>query len=292
MIQSLSSILLVSSLCVTARTFHQTTTLDRQALTSRTTPFALLSRVTQQLKHSARVTGTRVHARDNSRAQAHTEGAASHTSRRTTAIGIPVAAAGISLGRSSRADDISNELTNAPFLVEMEVQINENTKQPVVIEIHPEWAPKGVERFKQLIQDGFYDGCRFFRVVDGFVVQFGINEPELNKKYRKSIADDPVKQSNVRGTLTFATSGPNSRTTQLFVNLGDNTFLDKMGFAPIGKVVGDGMGTIDRIYGGYGEGAPRGSGPDQGLIQRRGNDYLQKNFPKLSYISRAAMKSE
>mmetsp|Transcript_26578 Transcript_26578/g.42723 ORF Transcript_26578/g.42723 Transcript_26578/m.42723 type:complete len:290 (-) Transcript_26578:136-1005(-) len=181
---------------------------------------------------------------------------------------------------------------DGPFYVQFEVALSDQRTEPVTIEIHPDWAPLGAAQFQKLVNDGFYDDCRFFRVVDGFVVQFGLNgDPEINKKYRKPIPDDKVRQSNVRGTVTFATSGPNSRTTQMFINLGDNTFLDTRGFAPIGRVVGDGMRAIDAIYGGYGEGAPAGSGPDQMRIQRQGNVYLTKNFPKLSYVSKAAIVS-
>uniref|UniRef100_A0A7S3YYN4 Peptidyl-prolyl cis-trans isomerase n=1 Tax=Lotharella globosa TaxID=91324 RepID=A0A7S3YYN4_9EUKA len=169
-----------------------------------------------------------------------------------------------------------------------QVQLTADKTDKFVIEVHPEWAPLGAEQFKKLVTDGFYNDCRFFRVVEGFVVQWGINgDPDVNKKYKKPIQDDPVKTSNKRGTLTFATSGKNSRTTQLFINFGDNTFLDRLGFSPIGKVAGDGMKVVDSIYDRYGEGAPNGSGPDQGRIQRSGNAYLEKNYPKLSYIKTA-----
>jgi peptidyl-prolyl cis-trans isomerase A (cyclophilin A) len=129
-----------------------------------------------------------------------------------------------------------------------------------------------------------------FRVVPGFVVQFGINgDPNVQSKWRgATMSDDPFRVSNARGTVVFATAGPNSRTTQIFVNTREqgNTFLDKQGFSPIGKVV-EGMDIIDRCFAGYGEGAPAGKGPNQGLIQLKGNAYLKESYPKLTYISKA-----
>lgn len=157
-----------------------------------------------------------------------------------------------------------------------------------VVEVHPEWAPKGASRFKELVEAKFYDDVRFFRVLDGFMAQFGMNgDPKVNSEWKnKTIPDDPVKQSNTRGMVTFATSGPNSRTTQLFINFGDNSFLDSQGFAPFAKVV-DGMDVVDKLYDGYGEGAPGGSGPSQGEIAAKGNGYLNAKFPKLDYIKTA-----
>jgi len=183
--------------------------------------------------------------------------------------------------------------TQSPFKVSMDLALDATTTSPVTFEIYPEWAPLGAEQFKTLVSNGFYNDCRFFRVVDNFVVQFGINgSPDINKQYKKPIKDDPVTQSNKRGTIVFATSGKNSRTTQLFVNLQDNAFLDRMGFSPIGKVSEGGMEIIDKIYGGYGEGAPSGSGPDQMVLQRKGNSYLESAFPKLSYIKAANVITE
>jgi peptidyl-prolyl cis-trans isomerase A (cyclophilin A) len=148
----------------------------------------------------------------------------------------------------------------------------ETSKGDVTIEVHRDWAPKGADRFYNLVKSGFYDNVRFFRVLSGFMAQFGINgDPALMAKWRKTpITDDPVKQHNTRGTVTFATAGPNTRTTQMFINFGDNSQLDGMGFAPIGKVT-SGMNVVDKLYAGYGEGAPRGAGPDQQRMQMEGN---------------------
>ena len=141
------------------------------------------------------------------------------------------------------------------------------------------WAPNGADRFYNLVKHGYYDGNEFFRVVPHFVVQWGLNgNPAVSAAWSSaSIPDDPVKQSNKPGYITFADSGPNSRTTQLFINYGDNARLDGMGFAPFGRVV-SGMNVVQKIYAGYGE------QPDQGEITSNGNAYLRKNFPKLDRI--------
>lgn len=156
----------------------------------------------------------------------------------------------------------------------------------VQLQLEPSWAPRGVDRFMELTENQFFKDCRIFRVLPGFVAQFGIQgNPSLQAQWRsKSLPDDPVKVSNSRGTVVFATAGPNSRTTQLFINTADNSFLDKQGFSPIGKVI-SGMDVVDKFYAGYGEGAPSGPGPNQGMIQMRGNSYLESTYPKLSYIS-------
>lgn len=161
-----------------------------------------------------------------------------------------------------------------------------------VIKTRPEWAPIGAERFEALAESSFFDGCRAFRVLPGFIVQFGINgDPEVQSKWRsKSLRDDPVKVTNSRGTIVFATAGPGTRTTQLFINLADrNSFLDKQGFSPLGEIV-SGMDVVEKFYSGYGEGAPSGKGPNQGLIQAKGNAYLEASFPKLSYFSKVVVK--
>jgi peptidyl-prolyl cis-trans isomerase A (cyclophilin A) len=167
----------------------------------------------------------------------------------------------------------------------------ETTKGDVVIEVDPELAPVGAARFRELVAEGYYDGARFFRVLPGFVVQFGIAaDPAASARWRaRPIADDPVRASNVRGTLTFATAGPNTRTTQLFINLADNVRLDEMGFAPIGRVV-EGMEVVDQLYAGYGEGAPQGRGPSQDRLQAEGEPYLAQGFPLLDAIRNASIE--
>jgi cyclophilin family peptidyl-prolyl cis-trans isomerase len=166
----------------------------------------------------------------------------------------------------------------------------DTSKGPFVIEVTRAAAPQGADRFYNLIKSGFYDDVRFFRVVSGFMVQFGINgNPGVMANWRdKPIQDDPVKQSNRRGTITFAMAGPNTRTSQVFINFADNTNLDQMGFAPFGRVV-SGMDVVDKINAEYGEGAPRGRGPDQSRLQSEGNAYLNKDFPRLDYVKKATI---
>ena len=154
-----------------------------------------------------------------------------------------------------------------------------------------DWAPNGVDRFYQLARAGFYDGDRFFRVLTGFMAQFGLHgDPKVTSVWHeRSFPDDPVKHSNVRGAITFAMTGaPNSRTTQLFINYRDNANLDGMGFAPFGMVT-EGMATVDSLYAAYGEGAPDGPGPSQDRASAQGNAYLQSDFPKLDYITKATV---
>lgn len=164
----------------------------------------------------------------------------------------------------------------------------DTSKGDFVVEVHRDWAPRGADRFYNLVRIGFYDGCRFFRVLDGFVAQFGIHgDPKVSKAWKDAtIPDDPVKQSNQKGRITYAISGPDTRTTQLFINFRDNSRLDRMGFAPFGEVV-KGMDVVESLYAGYGEGAPRGRGPDQGRIQAEGNKYLNEHFERLDYIKTA-----
>lgn len=163
----------------------------------------------------------------------------------------------------------------------------ETTAGDFTVAVTRRLAPKGADRFHALVESGFYDGARFFRVVPRFVVQFGITgDPKVQKKWREDpITDDPVKFTNRKGTLTFATAGPNTRTTQLFININDNTGLDRQGFAPFGEVT-EGMQNVLEITGEYGE------KPNQGLIQSQGNAYLEKNFPKLDYIKKATVVEE
>jgi peptidyl-prolyl cis-trans isomerase A (cyclophilin A) len=167
----------------------------------------------------------------------------------------------------------------------------DTTKGVFVVEVTRAWAPKGADRFYNLVKNGFYDNVRFFRVISGFMVQFGINgDPGVMARWRAAqISDDPVSQSNTRGMITFAMAGPNTRTSQVFINFGDNSQLDRMGFAPFGRVV-SGMNVVDLINAEYGEGAPRGRGPDQSRIQNEGNTYLAKDFPRLDYIRKATIE--
>ena len=182
-------------------------------------------------------------------------------------------------------------LKSTGYSVRVDVALSDTETGSFVIDVHPEWAPLGAARFKELVGTDFFKGTRFFRVVSGFMVQFGISgKPADNARWRgATISDDPVTQSNKRGMVTFATSGKDSRTTQLFINFGDNKFLDGQGFAPIGRVSRNGMSVVDRLYSGYGEGAPSGNGPDQGRIQSEGNKYLKHEFPRLSYITSATV---
>jgi peptidyl-prolyl cis-trans isomerase A (cyclophilin A) len=168
------------------------------------------------------------------------------------------------------------------------------TKGPITVEVTRSLSPNGADRFYNLVKSGFFTDIAFFRVIPGFMCQFGIHgDPAISAKWRDAnIQDDPVKGSNTRGTITYAmSSAPNSRSTQFFINFADNTGLDGQGFAPFGKVV-KGMDVVDKINGEYGEGAPSGSGPDQGRIQMEGNAYLKKDFPHLDYIKSATVITE
>jgi len=164
------------------------------------------------------------------------------------------------------------------------------TKGDFTVEVTRAWAPLGADRFYNLVKNGYFTDVAFFRVIGGFMMQFGIHgDPEVAAAWREAdIKDDPVTQHNSRGYITYAMRGPDTRTTQLFINFGDNSQLDGMGFSPFGKVT-DGMNVVDGIYAGYGEGAPRGMGPDQGRIQMEGNKYLKAEFPRLDYIKSAAL---
>ncbi|MDX2154592.1 MAG: peptidylprolyl isomerase [Bryobacteraceae bacterium] len=159
----------------------------------------------------------------------------------------------------------------------------DTTKGPFVVEVRKAWAPIGADRFYRLIRSGYYNDSGFFRIVPNFVVQFGLAaDPAVTKKWDNAIKDDPVTQSNKMGTLTFATAGPNTRTTQMFINLRDNARLDTMGFAPIGEVV-EGMDVIKGLNQEYGE------SPEQGEITSKGNAYLKAKFPRLDFITKAVV---
>jgi peptidyl-prolyl cis-trans isomerase A (cyclophilin A) len=197
---------------------------------------------------------------------------------------------GVALAGAVQAGNLSdpaslNEQAPAAYKVKFDT-----SKGSFVVEVHRDWAPNGADRFYNLVKNGFYNDARFFRVIEGFMVQFGINgNPKVSAVWQNAdIADDPVKQSNERGMITYATAGPNTRTTQVFINFGDNASLDGQGFSPFGKVV-SGMDVVDSLFSGYGEGAPNGRGPNQGIVQSLGNAYLDKAFPKLDYIKTATI---
>ena len=167
----------------------------------------------------------------------------------------------------------------------------DTTKGAFVIEVRRDWAPNGADRFYNLVKNGFYDNVRFFRVITGFMVQFGIHgDPKVSAPWREAqLKDDPVKQSNKRGYITYAMAGPNTRTSQVFINFGDNASLDSKGFSPFGRVV-VGMEVVDKLNAEYGEGAPSGRGPDQSRMQREGNTYLTKDFARLDYVKKATIE--
>ena len=161
-----------------------------------------------------------------------------------------------------------------------------------VIRVTRAWAPNGADRFYNLVKNGFYDDARFFRAVPNFMVQFGLHaNPTVTKVWQSArIPPDKVTQSNKKGFVTFAMGAtPDTRTTQVFINFRNNTNLDAMGFAPFGEVV-SGADVVDKIYTGYGEGAPRGSGPAQARVAAEGNAYLVKSFPKMDYIKKATIE--
>ena len=194
----------------------------------------------------------------------------------------PAAAGSAALGSPEKLTEKAPEVYKARFTT---------TKGDFVVEVHRDWAPNGADRFYNLVKNGFYNDTAFFRVVPGFMVQFGITgSPELNRTWRMAvIPDDPNKQSNKPGLVTFATAGPGTRTTQVFINFNDNAFLDNQGFSPFGKIVA-GMDVVNALYSGYGEGAPQGQGPDQSRIQGEGNGYLKRDFPKMDYTLKTAIE--
>lgn len=168
------------------------------------------------------------------------------------------------------------------------------TRGEFTVTVTRAWAPIGADRFYNLVKHHFYDNASFFRVIPNFMAQFGLSAyPPVNAAWEKvTIKDDPVTQSNKRGFVTFATAGPNTRTTQLFINFGDNSRLDRDGFAPFGTVDDQGMKVVDMLYDQYGEGAPSGSGPEQEKVSRQGKAYLDKGWPKLDSIKTAALVGE
>ena len=182
---------------------------------------------------------------------------------------------------SETAMDESDSAANGSFKVKFET-----TAGDFVVLVHRDWAPRGAQRFYELVNSGFYNDCKFFRVVSGFMVQFGISgNPSTQQSWERSLKDDPAKKSNRRGYITFATAGRDTRTTQVFINFVDNAFLDSQGFSPFGEVI-EGMDNVDKINAEYGE------TPDQGQITSSGNSYLSAQFPKLDSIRKATIIEE
>jgi cyclophilin family peptidyl-prolyl cis-trans isomerase len=206
------------------------------------------------------------------------------------ALALPVVA-----GAQGKLSDPASLAEKAPATYKAKF---DTSKGAFVITVHRDWAPRAADRFFNLVKNGFYDDVRFFRVIDGFMAQIGMNgNPEIQSAWdRSKLQDDPVKESNKKAFVSFASAGPNTRTTQFFINLADNARLDKAGacgpgcaFPPFGEVT-TGMDVVDQLYSGYGEGAPRGRGPDQGRIRMEGNSYLKKDFPKLDFVKKATIE--
>lgn len=166
----------------------------------------------------------------------------------------------------------------------------ETTKGEFIVNVTRDWAPGGADRFYNLVKIGFYDDVAFFRAIKGFMAQFGIHgDPSITRVWQKAtFPDDPVTSSNTEGKVSFATRGANSRTTQVFINYGDNNGLDGMGFAPFGEVV-EGMDVVNSLHTGYGEGQPGGVGPAQNKINQEGNAYLRKSFPELDWTKKVSI---
>ena len=207
------------------------------------------------------------------------------------ALTLMLAAASLMLGQVATNAALKNpaalkEMAPAKFTANFDTSAG-----TFVIEVTREWAPNGADRFYNLVKNGYFDDVRFFRVVPNFMVQFGINgDPALNQVWNQArIPPDPVKQKNTRGYVTYAMGGsPDTRTTQVFINFRDNSFLDPMGFAPFGRVT-SGMDVVDKIYSAYGDGPPQGKGPEQFRVQSEGNAYLTKSFPRMDYIKKATL---
>jgi peptidyl-prolyl cis-trans isomerase A (cyclophilin A) len=187
------------------------------------------------------------------------------------------------LGACARQDERSQIVVQGPAPDTLNVAFA-TSKGTFVVQVIRAWAPHGADRFNALVQTGFFDENRFFRVVPEFIAQWGLSgEKKLNEQWDKdTIPDDPVVESNGRGTLTYANLGPNTRSHQVFINLADNKQLDKKGFPPIGRVI-EGMAVVDSLYGGYSEGV------SQHMISTMGNNYLARMFPRLDYIKTATV---
>ena len=180
----------------------------------------------------------------------------------------------------------------APKVIVPEVfRVNFETSQgDFIVEVNRAWAPHGADRFHELVRMRYYDEARFFRVLKGFIAQFGVHRDfDVHATWRKMfIVDDPPKEKNLRGTLAFAKSGPNTRATEVFINLADNAALDDQGFVPFGRIV-QGIEVIDKIYSGYGEMRPEGKDIDPARVEEETNEYLAQRFSKMDYIKRARL---
>ena len=183
---------------------------------------------------------------------------------------------------SERADSASRAPSGAATAPDSFRVAFATTRGDFVVDVIRNWSPRGADRFHELVRSGYFTDVAFFRVLPGFVAQFGIHgDPSVNQRWsERRIPDDPVVQSNKRGTIVFATAGPHTRGNQFFINFADNTGLDGQGFSPFGRVV-EGMSVVDSIYAGYGE------APDQSVIAADGNAYLKREFPRLDYIKSA-----
>jgi peptidyl-prolyl cis-trans isomerase A (cyclophilin A) len=207
----------------------------------------------------------------------------------TVAAGVLIIAAAVGAQESGKVDFGKAKLKTPAQLTETAPAIYkaafDTSAGKFIVEVHRDWAPKGADRFYNLVKNGFFDDTRFFRVVPNFMVQFGLNgDPAIQSVWRTAnLTDDPVKESNKAGYVTFATAGPGTRTTQVFINFKDNAGLDRQGFAPFGKVA-SGMDVVEKINAEYGE------KPNQGSIQTQGNTYLKAQFPKLDYIKKATIE--
>jgi peptidyl-prolyl cis-trans isomerase A (cyclophilin A) len=200
-------------------------------------------------------------------------------------IALALASTGMSCNQNAEVPPIQTGSSDAVEVADPYSVLFETTKGNFTVEVHPDWSQNGAARFRELIELGYYDQCRFFRVVPGFMVQWGMSgDPKMNQQWgENNIPDDAVKKSNTRGYMTFAKTGmPNSRSTQLFINFGDNASLDSQGFSPF-AIVTDGMDVVDGINSEYRE------QPDQNAVRMRGNEYLTQNFPRLDYILKASL---
>lgn len=203
--------------------------------------------------------------------------------RRQCIVVLATFAAFVSCGKTKR----SMEESPAQYKVRLQT-----TKGDIVILVHRDWSPLGADHFYELVKAGYYDNNAFFRVVKGFMVQFGMNgDPAVNKTWsERNINDDPPKVPNKTGSVAFAKPGaPNARSTQVFINMADNSAsLDAQGFTPFGEVI-QGLDLVMSLYSGYGDAPPQGEGPDQGAITENGNAYLKTRFPRLDYITKATI---